>query len=257
MVDVSEVSRLIDDYMAWLRDKTTLRQVGDEWVEITTPHLDRHNDHMQVYIRREGAGFVLTDDGYTIQDLEQSGCGLDTPRRRELLRSVLAGFGVESTDEGLAVRVTPESFARGKHNLLQAMVAVDDLFYVAGPVVASLFHEDVLAWLDSNGVRYTQGIKLTGRAGVDHVFSFIVPRSAVQPERVIDAVNRPDQRSANMVAFKWSDVRETRPAGAKAYALLNDQDNAIAPGVERILRYYGVIPVPWGERASVAQDLAA
>ena len=33
----------------WLKDKTTLREVDGEWVEITTPYLDRHNDALQIY----------------------------------------------------------------------------------------------------------------------------------------------------------------------------------------------------------------
>lgn len=41
---INEVQSLLDQYWAWLRDKTTLRQIND-WVEITTPYLDRHNDH--------------------------------------------------------------------------------------------------------------------------------------------------------------------------------------------------------------------
>ena len=32
-------------------------------------------------------------------------------------------------------------------SLLQAMLAVNDMFYLAVPMVASLFYEDVVAWL--------------------------------------------------------------------------------------------------------------
>ena len=34
------------------------------------------------------------------------------------------------------------------YNLLQAMLAINDLFYLAVPLVASLFYEDVVSWLD-------------------------------------------------------------------------------------------------------------
>lgn len=79
---IYEVQRLLDDYMAWLKDKTTLRQIED-WVEITTPYLDRHNDCIQIYAKRQDGTLLLTDDGYTINDLEQSGCKLDKYRRRQ------------------------------------------------------------------------------------------------------------------------------------------------------------------------------
>ena len=71
-----------------------LREVNDQYVEITTPYLDRHNDYTQIYVRRENGGFLLTDGGETIQDLRASGCDLETSKRRDLLTSALNGFGI-------------------------------------------------------------------------------------------------------------------------------------------------------------------
>src|SRR5215472_10093916 len=55
-----------------------------------------------------------------------------------------------------------KNFPVCKHNLIQAMLALNDLFYLAKPVVESLFFEDVVAWLDGNDVRYTPKVKFTG-----------------------------------------------------------------------------------------------
>ena len=71
-----EIQALLDQYWAWLRDKTILRQMNG-WVEITTPYLDRHNDRLQIYAMRRGSGYVLADGGYVLDDLEQSGCKID------------------------------------------------------------------------------------------------------------------------------------------------------------------------------------
>ena len=49
-----------------MKDKTVLRQIKD-WVEITTPYLDRHNDYLQIYVKRDNSGFILTADGTTSQ----------------------------------------------------------------------------------------------------------------------------------------------------------------------------------------------
>ena len=74
---------LIRSYYDWLKAKTAWREIND-WVEITTPYLDRHNDYIQIYLRQQGNEWVLTDDGYTLADLAQSGCEIDTPRRKAL-----------------------------------------------------------------------------------------------------------------------------------------------------------------------------
>ena len=99
---IQEIDRLLNDYIAWLKDKTALRQI-DDWVEITTPYLDRHNDYVQIYAKKSNGGFVLTDDGYTIDDLEQSGCKLESRRRQDLLKMTLNGFGVQLQDKALEV----------------------------------------------------------------------------------------------------------------------------------------------------------
>jgi len=72
-----EIETLLDNYYRWLKDQTIVKAIGSEWVEITTPHLDRHNDCLQIYVRKEGSHFVLTDDSYIINDLLASDCSLE------------------------------------------------------------------------------------------------------------------------------------------------------------------------------------
>jgi hypothetical protein len=170
---IDEIQKLLDAYATWLRETTALQQI-DDWVEITTPYLDRHNDHLQVYVRRDNGGFLLTDDSHVISDLRLSGCELDTPKRGELLQQVLNGFGVNRQEDALVVRASSADFANRKHNLVQAMLAVDDLFCLAQPVVASLFVEDVTAWLEAHAVRYVAKVKLSGKGGFDHMFDFLI-----------------------------------------------------------------------------------
>ncbi len=245
---IEELRRLVDQYAAWLKDRTTLRQVDSEWVEITTPYLDRHNDHLQIYARRDGDEMVLTDDGYTLDDLERSGCALDSPRRQTLLRLALAGFGVQLHGRALEARATSSTFAPKKHNLLQAMLAVNDLFYLASPVVRSLFFEDVQAWLDLCEVRYTPRVKFTGKSGLDHLFDFVIPRSRAQPERVLRAINNPNRMAATNLAFAWFDTKGAREPESRAVAVLNDSERAVSAEVTDALRSYEVHPVLWSAR---------
>lgn len=251
---IEDIQRLLDRYVEWLRDRTTLRQVED-WVEITTPYLDRHNDYLQIYARPEAQGFLLTDDGYIIQDLEHSGCKLDTPKRRDLLKITLAGYGAQLREGALEVSASAENFALRKHNLVQAMLAVNDLFYLAEPTVASLFHEDVIAWLDRRGIRYTPDVQFTGRTGYTHRFHFVIPKSRAQPERIVEDINRPDRNRAQAVAFKWMDTRDVRPAESRAYVLLNDASDGALGAVSTALSSYGMLPVLWSKREEVATEL--
>lgn len=256
-MSVDEIEKLLNGYRAWLRDKTTLRQVDGDWVEITTPYLDRHNDALQIYVRSENSGYVLTDDSYTIHDLEASGCNLHTEKRQDLLKMTLNGFGVKLQNDALEVRSTAENFPLKKHSLVQAMLAVNDLFYLAKPVVESLFFEDVVAWLDANEIRYTPSVKFTGISGYDQLFNFVIPKSRKEPERILQAINRPTRDTVMLFINAWTDTRQTRPTQSKAYAMLNDIEQPVSGAVIDAFRNYQIRPVPWQDRAQVVPELAA
>ena len=215
---VAEIERLLHDYRNWLKDKTTLREVNESWVEITTPYLDRHNDMLQIYARRENGGFVLSDDSYIINDLEASGCNL-TGKRQELLKMTLQGFGVKLNREAIEVHATSGNFPLRKHSLIQAMLAVNDLFYLAKPVVENLFFEDVLAWLDEKDIRYILKPKFPGISGYDQLFDFVIPKSRNQPERFLQAITRPTRETATLFIHAWNDTRPNRAGDSKACLL--------------------------------------
>ncbi len=254
---IDEIQELLDDYLKWLKDKTRLRQIED-CVEITTPYLDRHNDYFQIYVKKENGGYILNDDGYVIDDLETSGCKLDSPKRQELLQTILNGYGVKLSDDGvLQVRASSENFALRKHNLAQAMLSVNDMFYLAQPTVLSLFFEDVVAWLDMQEIRYMPKIKFTGKSGFDHLFDFGIPKSRTQPERLLKVITHPSRDAVQTVSFSWLDTREVRPADSRFYVILNDTEQNVQPTVVEALQNYEAVPVPWSGREEVLQELAA
>jgi hypothetical protein len=253
---ISEIQRLLDGYLAWLKDKTTLRQI-DEWVEITTPYLDRHNDYIQIYAKKDNGGFLLSDDGYTIEDLEQSGCKLKTAKRQELLRLTLNGFGIQSEGNVLQVHATPDNFPLRKHNLVQAIMTVNDLFFLAESTVKSLFIEDVGNWLDLKEVRYTPKVKFTGKSGFDHFFEFVIPKSRRQPERIIQTINQPSRDKVKSVAFSWIDTKEVRPPDSKAFALINDHEQSVPANIVEALKNYHVAPILWSKREDFRDELVA
>jgi hypothetical protein len=229
----------------------------DDWVEITTPHLDRHNDALQIYVRADNQGYTLTDGGYIISDLEMSGCNLDSPKRQQLLRLTLNGFGVRLRDSHLEIKATRVNFALKKHSLVQAMLAINDMFYLASPMISSIFLEDVTSWLDTNDVRYTPNIKFTGTSGFDHLFDFVIPKSRTQPERIVRAINHPDRDTTESFAFAWSDTREVRSPDSEAFAILNDTERTPSAAVIEAFHSYFIYPILWSERTEAVERIAA
>ena len=253
---IADIQRLLDQYWNWSREQTTMREVGDH-VEITTPYLDRHNDCLQMYVGKIGEGFILTDDGYVLDDLAQAGVNATSGKRRLVLEETLNGFGVRAVAGALQVESSADDFGLRKHNLIQAMLAVSDMFYLASPTVKRPFHENVAAWLDGSSVRYKRDVKLPGKSGYTHKFDFVIPKSPDQPERMCRSVNRPNRTTAQTMAFAWVDTEDVRDPDSIAYAFINDADQVVPHSTDKALRKYGVRPIRWSAREEALRDLAA
>ncbi|NLL36212.1 MAG: DUF1829 domain-containing protein [Fretibacterium sp.] len=254
---VNDLKGLLDEYVSWLKNKTVLNEIDNDWVEIVTPSLDSHNDYLQIYVRRDGSNYLLTDDGYVINDLLMSGCSLDGTRRATLLKQTLMGFGVTREGDALTVRASRADFPLKKHNLLQAMLSVGDLFFTHSPQTPNLFWDEVIEWLEMNEVRYASRIKLPGRSGYDHMFDFLIPKSKKEPERLIQTVNAPDKGKISDVLFKWEDTREMRSSGTVFYVILNDKDKGLPSSALTALKNYSLTPIRWSGIDSFKEHLIA
>jgi hypothetical protein len=252
---IEDIAKLVDKYAIWVRDKSQLKDLGNDFVELTTPYLDRHNDYLQIYIRKENNLYLLSDGGYTIEDLKASGCILDSRKRQDLLNQTLRGFGVQIDNGILLVKATADNFPLKKHNLLQAILGVNDLFYLSEPHVMSLFIEDVASWLSANDIRYTPKVKFTGKSGYDHSFDFVIPSSKKQPERLIRAVAKPTRDLAEALAFSWIDTKEIRAVNSRFYGFLNDSEMQPQVSIVEALESYEITPVLWSARDMRLEEL--
>jgi len=250
------IKQLIDEYVRWLRQEISVARIGDVY-EITTPFLDRHNDHIQIYVRQEDGRTILSDDGYVMADLRHGGCALDTEHRKHLLQSILNGFGVARNGDELVAAVTNGDFAQRKHSIIQAILAVGDLFATASAQVKSLFLEDVASFLESIGARAFPNFQLTGKSGFQHKFDFALPKSGNAPERLVKAVNRPGKENAGSLIFAWTDTRAVRDDQSEMYAMLNDSEQKVPGDVVDALKQYDIVAVPWSERSKYGSALAA
>lgn len=254
---MNSIEDLIDQYYTWLKDETTFKKIED-WVEITTPYLDHRNDYIQIYLKQTGDEYILTDDGATIASLIDAGCTLDTPKRQEIFQFVLKGFGVHVKDQKLQIRATSDNFALRKHFLLQAILAVDDMFYLAQHRVESVFFEDVRDWLDASNIRYSETMSSTGFSGFSRKFDFIISKSQQAPERIITTINNPTKDITDTETMKWVDIEKRRAQqGSKAYAFINDHEHQVSDNITTALSQYQIKPVLWQQREQVKAELAA
>jgi hypothetical protein len=239
--------QLIDDYIQWLK-RGYLVEEGREHCEITTPFLDRHNDAIQIYVEEKNGTFVLSDDGYTISDLRSTGFELTTPKRKALLESILNGFGVKCKDGELFATSTHSDFAQKKHNLVQTILAINDLFALSEPHILSFFREDVRNYLEQHDIQKFQDVKLAGKSGFDHKFDFALPKTRTKPERVLEAVNVLSRDQAATLAWATTDVKAIRDEPLDVLVFINDVLSPPTPDNLSALQAYDIKTLLWSTR---------
>lgn len=232
---------------------------ASQYTQLSTPFLDRHNDHIQLYIKALNDNeFCLTDGGYTIADLMMCGCDItSSPKRCAILTTILNGFGVKQQDEEIYAITNRANFAQKKHSLIQAILSINDMFFLSKPQVASVFMEDVRQFFDANDISYVPDAQFQGRSGLAHVFPYTIPATRERPERFVNAINIVSRDKIDSTLFAWNDIKEFRKPGAHLYVILNDSLKKIKTELKGALSNYGVTPIPWTKRNDYIDALAS
>lgn len=245
-----DCQQVISDYLKWIKDNTVIKTVEEGKVcSVSTPFLDRHNDHLDIYLIKSDNTIKLSDNGYTISDLKMSGFEINTPKRESILRTALNGFGVKmSNNDELFVEANSNNIGQKKHYLLQAILAINDMFNLAQETVYSLFKEDVELFFRSNDIFFSKDIKLTGKSGFDHNIDFLIPESKNKPERLIKTINTPRKDTVLSSIMAFNDINQTRETETKNFVVYNDVEKEVNTDVIGALDNYGVKHIPWSNK---------
>lgn len=252
-----ECNKIVSSYLAWLRKGLSVRELEDGACSIATPFLDRKNDRLQVIAERQGGKVVLHDDGDVLTDLGFLGVDFKAPSQQERLLVILNGIGVGLEEGRLAVKAAERKTGQALHSLIQAMLAVNDLFVLAAPQhQRSVFSEEVSKFFSSHEVRFSHRVKLTGKSGFDHAVDYLVPSSRKAPERIVKAINSPNRNTIGNYLFVLGDTRKARN-GAQSIAVLNDTGRKVKDEIIEALEAYQVQPALWSDRKRFIKRLVS
>lgn len=239
---------MIKEYTDWLYSGFTAVKIG-EFYELTTPYLDRYNDHLQIYVRQNQNGsYFLTDDGSIISNLISSGISFSrSKKRKDMLNRIARNFGVTVNNRCLEILSTKSDYPQKKHMLIQAMLSIDDMFIAESNSVKNFFAEDVGLYLDSNNIYYSRDFSLVGKTGSLYVYEYHLQRTKTRPERFCKAINHMSTSSRNLTLFNWVDTTEKRADKGELILFLNDEKDISNSDLEAF-RSYDVNYILWSKR---------
>jgi len=216
-----EIDALVNSYWKWMKDRTILKTVKDGWVEVNTPFMDRHNDGLQIYVRKVGDYVEITDDGYAISDLESSGCSLKTDKQVSFLNKILNTNGVKLDDGSLYMKVPMSEFPSRKNDFITTMQQIGDLYTTSKGNVYSLFSDEIALWLESKDMYPHRNIKIQGTEGITYSLDFLFARVKNAPEKALQAIGTPTKHNVSWVIVMNEGLSKNR--NIQMHIMLNDE----------------------------------
>ncbi len=236
------IKNLINDYYDWLKKQTKIIEFG-EYHEITTPYIDFFNDAIQVYVKNDNDKIVITDDGYTLSNLEAAGIQLNS-NRMKTIQHICNNFGISIFSDNLSVNCNKSNFSSTLHLFIQCILKVDDMNYTSTGRSISYFLADVIDLFDKNDIFYTENPIFLGRSGLSHSYDFSFQRTKQKPERLCRVINNVTKSNLNSVMFSWQDTKPSRKNDSQLIVIYNNK-NKIQKGVLEAFKNYDIQTVPW------------
>lgn len=256
------MEELIKSYVDFLSSKMHIRALEHGWNEIITPFLNHNNDMVSIYVKKTSdTNIQLSDGGETINELELSGLNIIRSKKRlEHMNCILNSYGIDRKGNGeLSVMTTKEAFPQVKHRLLQAIMAIDDMFVLTTEKVESFFVEDVENYLNLNEIMYTRDVMFMGKSKFAHNFDFSIPvrQDNKQKNFLTKAINNPRKDILKAAIFMIDDVRAIRD-GIEGLFIINDEkgisDNFKSEVIEAT-HQYNISFIEWSDREDAFSEL--
>ncbi|ERL64751.1 DUF1828 domain-containing protein [Schleiferilactobacillus shenzhenensis] len=252
MLTIKELSAR---HLAWAKDKTQLTQLDNDTIKVESPFVDSFNDGLAIYVvpADKDNQIMLTDDGWTNDNLESHGLFLSrSPRRLQDLVQQLRVYGVTFSDYELTITGSQNDFGRLKDRLLQAMIFANDMFTLAPTDTSRYFHEDVEQYFSANSIRTIKNVSYVGASGLTHKFDFAIPGNNRVPMKLIKLLGNPNNPIFAQSIF--TDIYETQQQQTEAtnyFVFLNNekiQSRGLNPDILALFNQVSATPVPFTER---------
>ncbi|PTE89043.1 hypothetical protein BUY89_14390, partial [Staphylococcus equorum] len=138
---------------------------------------------------------ILTDDGYTMYNLENDGVYINkSKQRKRLFEEHISAYGVQfnNKSEEVYIETSYNKFDESKHRLLQCLIFLSDMYILANHKVQNVFSEDVAEKLDNHEIAYNRDMSIVGPTGMSHNFDFVISAKKHEKEKFINAISTPN-----------------------------------------------------------------
>lgn len=142
---------ITEEFRRRVCEQIDLAPQGEGRFVVATPFRFEDGDHFSIFLKREGNGWILSDEASTFMHLSYwlDTDAIESGNRKQIVDNSLSAFTVENRDGELVVPVYEGRFGDALFDFVQALTKVTDISFLSREVVRSTFMEDLKTFLKS------------------------------------------------------------------------------------------------------------
>lgn len=252
------------EYIKWIRNNTHFTNVLNDAIEISSPFIDSLSENIKLYIEPDSNRFKITDDGYTIWNLESLGSQIRKGTQRHfMLLNVVDRYNIsyDENNKELYIHAEQKEIGQAIHSLLQSTLAVSDLLQINKKSITNLFFEEVSNFFSENEEIYDPfpDIEIQGKSKLTHRFDYLMTVKNKE-KKLVRLINNIDQVQLERVLLSWQDTSQQRIKRYKEnlsmVVLVNDKNRPISDKFSEAFRQYDIEPIEFSNKDAVQESLS-
>ena len=199
-----------DSYIEYIKENTHVNLLEGDSQEVITPFVNTYGDGISFTIKYDGKYYILTDDGFTLWDLQLNGIDLTKKNKRHhLLKSILNYNGLELMSDEIIKKTKKHNLGQAIHDMTQVLLNVYDLSLLHPQTVQSHFLEDVRSYFHEN-TEYNvfPDLSIAGKSRLEHKFNFLAMSKGKY--KLVQVHNKITKDKLHFILSSWLDTTENR-----------------------------------------------
>ena len=138
-----------EDFRTKVSEKVDLVSEGLNRYRVLTPFRFGDGDHLAIVLKRDGDGWMLSDEAHTYMHLtyEMDERDLHRGTRQTIISNTLSVFEIEDRAGELVLSIPGERYGDALYSFAQALLKISDVSFLSREQVRSTFMEDFRASL--------------------------------------------------------------------------------------------------------------
>lgn len=217
---------------------------GDN-IRFNTPFVDPFGDEYKVLIKATNNTYEVTDQGYTIWNLESRGINVTKKEstRKNIVNSIVSENTVSLKDTNYSIykKVNSKSdIAQAINQVLDSMMKISDLIFSSRNKVKRMFKDDILDYLSENKEKYKYdlGFSVHGKSDMSYDLDFVF-RKSLNETKWTKVYSSLTKNVAEMAIGIWLDTdiyRNNNPSIKATFNILvqdiDESDNQFVTGLK-------------------------